>query len=142
MAVAHALPQVFAASCEAKLAGGGFFPHVQGPRVGWVGVGQGTLQLRACAKRLGSLLESMEIAIDPRPYKPHVTLFRVRDTPPRREDPWGELQAHLEQREWPVAWVERLVLWKSVLRPEGAQHVALAQVARAGQDHAWGDAVQ
>ena len=86
--------------------------------------------MTACARRLENVLRGLGVQEAWREYTPHVTLFRVRDAAPRRDDPWTALHAHLERMAWPRAWIDRVVLWQSELHPQGARHVALAQMVR------------
>ncbi|GAB7081697.1 RNA 2',3'-cyclic phosphodiesterase [Megalodesulfovibrio paquesii] len=138
-ALATALPAVLAAAAvdgrpatlEMQLAGGGYFPNIQTPRVGWVGMGLGRDALTNCAARLEDFVVSLGIARELRPYSPHVTLFRVRDAEPCRNDPWRAFAEHLAGVDWPVATLERLVLWESLLGPGAVRHVPLANAQAA-----------
>ena len=60
-----------------QLKGIGAFPLDKPPRVLWVGVDEGTDQLRALAERLDEKLSGLGIPRETRQFKPHLTLGRI-----------------------------------------------------------------
>ncbi|MEW6232590.1 MAG: RNA 2',3'-cyclic phosphodiesterase [Chloroflexota bacterium] len=114
---------------ELSLAGAGCFPSPQSPRVLWVGL-EGDLE------RLASLQQAVEGALvklgfppEDRPFQPHLTLGRVRETAGKEERRRLGLAARalpgMEGTKVPVAAVS---LIRSHLRPEGAVYEKLAEL--------------
>lgn len=112
--------------------GAGAFPTARRPRVVWAGVGEGGAALGALASSVDEALARLGIPPEGRPFRPHVTLGRVR-----APGGLGHMAATLEaRREVPLgAWqVRSVVLYRSRLNPAGAVHEALAHVPLAPRD--------
>jgi 2'-5' RNA ligase len=62
----------------------GTFPPARPPRVFWVSIEDGRDELTAIHGELGRRLNAAGIAIESRPFSPHLTLARVRDNEQRR----------------------------------------------------------
>ncbi len=115
---------------ELSLAGAGCFPNPQSPRVLWVGL-EGDLE------RLASLQQAVEGALgklgfppEDRPFKPHLTLGRVRETAGKEE----RCRLGLATRALPGMGgtkvpVAAVSLIRSHLRPEGAVYEKLAELS-------------
>lgn len=69
------------------LAGAGAFPNLRRPRVVWMGMRDADAVVRI-AQRLDQGAEGLAVARETRPFRPHVTLGRVKSELPR-----GELSA-------------------------------------------------
>lgn len=133
------LPQLEAAAlraCEPTLpfilqvAGAGAFPGLNRPQVVWIGVSDPSQSLPDVAARLNALAAPLGIPSEKRPYRPHLTLGRVRS-----EGPAPELAGRIRGLEGlvgPSFNVERLVLMESVLKPSGAQYSRLFDVPFGG----------
>jgi 2'-5' RNA ligase len=107
-----------AAGCpaaEVPLAGLGLFPSHGSPRVLWLGLDlpQGMFGLQAACERAA---RAAGFEPEPRPFRPHLTLGRFRDRAARPTLP------EVEQRS---ARIERLVIFRSELKPTGAVHTPL-----------------
>ncbi len=104
---------------EARLQGCGFFPDRRRPRVGWVGV-EPAERFLDLAHRVREGLHGIDF--DAKPFKPHLTLVRMRD-------PWPlDAIALFEQelRDYSAAFiVDRVTLYASQLNPNGAVHTPL-----------------
>ena len=61
-----------------ELTGVGAFPTVGRPRVVWVGVGRGSEELKALYEQLKPGLRKLGFRPDPKGFKPHVTVARVK----------------------------------------------------------------
>jgi len=106
-----------------RVIGVGAFPNLARPRALWVGV---------TSPALGALVHAVETACEAggfeperRPLHPHVTLGRIR-APSRRGASDLALLAADGSREFGVATVESVVLFRSELRSSGARHTSLA----------------
>ena len=111
-----------ASSCppaDARVAGLGTFPDRGRPRVLWLGleVEASTLELqRACERAV----RSVGFEREERPFTAHLTLGRWRGPAPRPDLPAVDLGA---------VRLERLVLFRSDLRPDGAVYTSMAGFA-------------
>lgn len=102
---------------EARIAGLGLFPERGAPRVLWLGVDvapQVLLAQRSC--ELAAV--ALGFAREDRGYRPHLTLGRWRERAPRPALPAVDLG---------MTRLERLVLFRSDLRPDGAVYTPLAE---------------
>lgn len=103
-----------------ELAGVGAFPNERDPRVVWVGVTTGREPLLRLERRLGRELAAHGVPPDPRPFVPHVTLFRVRG--PRDRERAARTLGEPPGRSYGATNVTELLLKESELRPGGAVH--------------------
>lgn len=65
---------------EIELQGAGVFPDWKRPRVFWVGTGKGGPVLQALARELGRRFEEAGLGPADKPFVPHLTLGRWRDS--------------------------------------------------------------
>jgi len=110
---------------EVLLSGLGVFPHAARPAIVWVGV-RFAEPLTEIAAELEKGLVPLGIPAEERPFRPHLTLARVRARPPR------ELGTYLQQHEktkYGTASIAELHLFRSELRPEGAKYTPLHTAA-------------
>ena len=108
----------------------GAFPNKSRPRVVWAGLGGDVEGLSRIKVRLDGLLEPLGFTPEKRPFKPHLTIGRVK----KMNNP-RQLNLALEQAE--VAdhapfMVTDLVLYKSELSPQGAKYTSLAKAELTG----------
>ncbi len=77
-----ALPAVVAEhqAFELRTAGLGVFPKLQSPRVLWLGLWGPAHRLESLYNGLGDYLDEMQFPIEEKPFQPHVTLGRLRNT--------------------------------------------------------------
>jgi 2'-5' RNA ligase len=113
---------------EGRLHGGGFFPNRRHARVGWVGV-EPEESYRFVADAIRAAVKEAGIALDRADFRPHLTLFRIRDRwPPACTEVFvGALQDY-ESEPFPV---DRVTLFASELNPKGAIHTPLRTFALA-----------
>jgi len=112
------------------VAGLGAFPNPSRPNVIWAGTGAGQARLVALARRLEDALAEAGFEREARPFKPHLTLGRVR----QGADLGPLLREHLTRPpETYGTWqVDRIVLMQSVLLPAGPRYSVLAAAALTG----------
>lgn len=134
-AVAEALaPAGVRPPFRAALGPAGLFPAHGPPRVVWLGVRDGSAQLAALQQAVGRRLAPWHGLLgyrpDRRPYRPHLTIGRVRAS---SSAAWRELDAALAAIvPPPVAWtVDRVVLMESRSSPAGASYRVVGE-ARLG----------
>lgn len=107
---------------EATLQGCGFFPGRSRPRVAWIGVEPPDAFI-ALAHRVRAAVKGF----DDKPFKPHLTLMRVRDSwPAGAVDIFENAMRDYRSAPFPV---DRVVLYKSQLSPKGAVHTSLREFA-------------
>jgi RNA 2',3'-cyclic 3'-phosphodiesterase len=107
----------------------GVFPNQKRPRVVWVGLhGAG----------IGALAESTEIVLAPlgfppqeRELTPHITLGRVRSA--RGWDGLARLLKASGDRSFGLSRIDRITLYRSQLRPDGAVYTPLVTFSLAGE---------
>lgn len=105
-----------------EVVGLGAFPGTERPSVLWSGPGQGTPELVALANRVVEAMAQAGFAREAMPFKPHVTLGRVREgalVPPAVTE---ALKVGGSYGSWRV---ERLVLMKSEPTPAGPRYSVL-----------------
>ena len=117
-----------------QLKGVGVFPDLRRPRVIFLALSQGEYEVVALEKELSDSLEKIGFPREKRAFHPHFTVGRFKAL-----KPGGELSRVVAdfsnyQREPFVA--RGVTLFKSELRPEGAQYTRLAQFELGGEEDA------
>ena len=124
--VARATPEF-----DLVLEGVGAFPTSRNPRVVWVGVTQGRLEVSELARRVAAALDPVVPSSPRESFVPHLTLFRVRSPSHRRR-----ADALLSGTEPPpvprTVHVGEIYLKESTLTPTGAHHRTVESWALAG----------
>jgi 2'-5' RNA ligase len=116
------------ARSEVRLMGLGAFPHVRRPNVVWVGLTEADL-LTEMAEELNRELESVGFAGERRPFRPHLTLSRVKRKPPRE---LGELLEQGREIEYGSVAINAVYLLQSELTSDGPRYTTLAKVELQG----------
>lgn len=106
----------------------GLFPDERRPRVAWIGL-EPHAPLNDLASAIRAALTAAGASFDAKPFRPHLTIARIKA-------PWRTADvANLREafRGWspPVACVDRIVLYQSVLGSGGATHTEVHSVALA-----------
>lgn len=103
----------------------GAFPSLGTPRVVWVGVERGVERVEVLARAVGRALRPLGFKPEDRPFRPHLTLGRVRLT--RAREPL--VRAVEQARDVAVGevLVDRVVLFRSDLRPSGPIYAKLRE---------------
>ncbi len=110
---------------DLRLQGAGAFPDPRRPRVLWLGTGQGAAELEELAARLQGGLRAAGFRLEDRPFRPHLTVARVK--------PGGERGAARALQAAPPGEIARvnvaqLCLMQSQLGPQGARHSLVHEV--------------
>jgi 2'-5' RNA ligase len=103
---------------DLALRGAGHFPPRGAPRVVWVGF-DASEELRRLHAAVERAAQAAGLEPEGRRFHPHVTLARLKDTPPRRVAEYLAAHAGLRSDPFPV---RELVLYSSVLGSTGATH--------------------
>ncbi|HZX94120.1 MAG TPA: RNA 2',3'-cyclic phosphodiesterase [Myxococcales bacterium] len=104
---------------ELAIGGAGAFPNTARPRVLWLGVTEGAAQLMVAADRLRRALRDSGFMPEERPFRPHLTVGRVR---PRGEKTARQALAAIAPGELARCTVRHACLMQSVLGKSGATH--------------------
>ena len=109
---------------EMTLQGMGVFPGIKRPRVLWVGFGGQMDRLAGLHRKLEDQLDKLGFEREKRRFKPHLTLARIK----RAVDAGKLLESMTSVGDFPAErfTADKLVLYKSDLRPSGAEYSALA----------------
>jgi 2'-5' RNA ligase len=103
--------------------GVGFFPSSKRPRVLWVGIPNPPAELALMQKEIEIMAQRQGFEPEKRKFSPHLTLARFRE--PRSDRRFAELAKELEDHHFGTSRVHEIVLYQSILRPQGAQYQAL-----------------
>ena len=106
----------------------GRFPLNGAPTVAWLGIGRGASEITALAEAVRRALAAREISFDPKPFRPHLTLGRVREGAGR--DEVRAIAAAIERGRVPplVFTVREVSVMESVLSSKGPRYTARAVV--------------
>lgn len=112
------------------LAGIGGFPNLRRPRVVWMGM-HDTAHLVSIAASLDRAVAALGVPAETRPFRPHVTLARVK-TPLSGADGTTLTQRAAEIRVRLRVPVREVALMQSTLRPGGPRYEVLATFSLTG----------
>jgi RNA 2',3'-cyclic 3'-phosphodiesterase len=116
------------ASFEVTLGHLGVFPPQGSPRVFWVAVAQGRDALSDIHRELGRRLTAAGVAVEKRPFSPHLTLARVRDGEQQRARRVAERLANITVP--PIGWrVHAVTLYHSDLSGPAPHYDAVRDLA-------------
>jgi 2'-5' RNA ligase len=107
-------------------AGTGVFPGSRNPRVVWVGLRGDLERLGALAGEVDQALTGLGFQAEKRPFKPHLTLGRVKSG--RNKAGLMEGVLSLAGFKGPEFQARELILFRSELKPSGAIYTALARI--------------
>ncbi len=112
------LSEIVVAPFSLQLDGVGFFPPRGRPRVVWVGLRQSN-ELQRLRNRLESCLVGLGLEPEKRKFAPHITLARLKNTPPVKVGRFLENHNLFLSRPWTV---DEFFLYSSRLGRNGAIH--------------------
>ncbi|WP_338668500.1 RNA 2',3'-cyclic phosphodiesterase [Pseudodesulfovibrio methanolicus] len=107
-----------------RAGGAGAFPDARRPKVLWLGLAEGGEQSADLTGAIEDGLAALGIPREKKPFRPHLTLGRVRRPAP---GDWTPVLDAAAAHEWPPFTVTHFTLWQSTLTPKGAIHTALAE---------------
>jgi 2'-5' RNA ligase len=107
---------------EVEVTGIGTFPRRGSPRVVWVGVRAGRMELQQIEGEVSGRLAQLGISREEHDYSPHITLARVREPAGLRTQ---QLLEGLIDQKWGNVVVEAATLFESRLSPKGPTYVPL-----------------
>ena len=105
---------------ELSLSGVRLFPNERSPRVVCMDLFGGVEVLAVLQSRLSEACRSAGFDVETRPFKPHVTLARIKSMR-GVQGLAGVVRSHKNEKAGRFA-VSSIVLYRSVLKPEGAEY--------------------
>ncbi len=114
--IKEALSEIVAAPFSLQLRGVGAFPPRGQPRIVWVGV-EKCEPLMVLQRKITTRLFQLGLSLENRKYSPHLTLARLRQTPPARV---GKFFIEHSLFTLPPFAVDRFILYSSVLGRKGS----------------------
>jgi 2'-5' RNA ligase len=113
---------------DLRLAGLGAFPPRGPARVLWIAVEDGKDDLAALARDVEARIETVGFSPEERPFKPHLTLARVKRAGGRH----STVLDGVEPKEAGTSRVSEVILYRSELRPDRAHYHPLRCIKLAG----------
>ena len=113
-----------------RLLGSGTFPSKGNARVVWIGL-EGAEPLGLIASRLEASCRELGFEPEGRAFKPHLTLARIKD--PRASIPAINLAEKYASIEFGFVKVDKILLKKSVLGPQGPTYTTVLTSPMASQ---------
>lgn len=120
---------------DVTLHGVGAFPGLERPRILWVGVSQGALEMRGLQTAVADALAARGFPREKRPWHPHLTIGRVFDERRWRREAGAPLRSALADAattRFGTLRVDEIALMRSDLGPGGARYTPQRIVALAG----------
>jgi RNA 2',3'-cyclic 3'-phosphodiesterase len=108
---------------DITVTGVGVFPSSGPPRVVWLGVTDGGVQLSSLSRAVNQRLDSIGLPREDRPFRAHLTIGRVKGpTGPRFRD----ALAVSRDAEFGRCTISRVALFESRLSPHGSTYTVVA----------------
>ena len=115
---------------QLRLSGLGTFPNRQQARVLWAGAEGDLDSLAALQKLVDQAVATLGYSLEKRPFRPHLTIGRVRDSVPEQlRQSIGQAVAAAELPPTDFWKVDTLHLIRSNLTPSGAIYTSIGSVA-------------
>ena len=107
-------------SFDVSTSGSGAFPNTRDPRIVWIGAGLGT-PFYDILSDIDRMLGSLSIGFDRKPFRPHVTVSRVK----RRSEHLTDILNEYRCQDIGSFRCGEILLMSSVLTPSGAEHAVI-----------------
>jgi 2'-5' RNA ligase len=115
---------------QLKVTGAGAFPSINAPRVVWLGLEGDLVPLARFYRQLEKAFAPLGYPPEGRPFHPHLTLGRVKS--PRGRLGLTKVLKELPQPPWPAFQVKEIILYRSVLSPQGSTYTPLKAIPLGG----------
>ena len=109
--------------CSFRPPSPGPFRPPSAPRVVWLGLGGDLVPLTQLFYRLEKAFAALGYPPEGRAFNPHLTLGRVKS--PANREKLARLLEKLPPLDWPPFEVKELILFQSVLSPQGSKYTPL-----------------
>ena len=120
------------APLQLQVTGAGAFPSPNAPRVVWLGLGGDMVPLTQLFYRLEKAFAALGYPPEGRAFNPHLTLGRVKS--PANREKLARLLAQMPPLDWPPFEVKELILFQSVLSPQGSKYTPLKMIKLGGKE--------
>lgn len=108
---------------EVSCRGLGVFPKPSRPRIIWAGLDEkGSEVMGLLQQAIEADFETLGFETDPREYRPHVTIGRLKG---RGQVDITDLIDEFGDLDFGSSYIRDIILYESVLRPEGAEYQVL-----------------
>lgn len=114
--------------------GVGVFPGHSAPRIVWLGIRDGREQLVKLAKDVADSMEGIGFKKEPRPFRPHITLARIKYLSSR--DALKDAIENMPEVNVSPMMAKYIFLMRSQLNPKGAIYTVIERLCFSGQDNA------
>ena len=108
---------------QLQVTAAGAFPSPRAPRVVWLGLGGDLLPLNRLYYGLEKAFAALGYPPESRAFNPHLTLGRVKS--PANRERLAKMLAKMPPVDWPPFEVKELILFQSVLSPQGSKYTPL-----------------
>jgi 2'-5' RNA ligase len=123
----QAAKEIEGTACQ--VIGLGVFPSAKRPRVIWAGLKEGNIEsgskLQQLQSRVADAVISHGIELEKRPFKPHLTLARVKKHQPVNIRMIGDQLEKNKDKDFGTFEIKEFYLYRSDLRRTGAIHTKL-----------------
>ncbi len=109
----------------------GAFPGINNPRVVWLGLAGDLAPLGQLYRGLEQAFAPLGYPLEDRAFHPHLTLGRVKS--PKGRERLAKMLKELPVPDWPPFQVGEIILFRSVLSPQGSVYTPL-QVIPLGEN--------
>jgi RNA 2',3'-cyclic 3'-phosphodiesterase len=116
---------------ETEIKGFGAFPNQKRPRVYWLGFAKGGKELRQIFDALEEKLETAGFGKSDKSFSPHLTLGRVKSG--KGKERVLKALDSLAKKSFGRFTIDRICLYQSELRPEGAKYTVLKEAVFGGR---------
>ncbi|MCW3975158.1 MAG: RNA 2',3'-cyclic phosphodiesterase [Candidatus Bathyarchaeota archaeon] len=120
------MKEIKSQSFDIEFKGIGTFPNIKYPRVIWIGIKKGSIELKEIFAQLESRLTKIGFNPDKKGFNPHLTIARVRSG--RNRQTLTDALGHLELYEIGIIRAEILKLKRSTLTPNGPIYSTMHEV--------------
>lgn len=103
----------------------GVFPHERRPRVFWCGLSKGEKQIISVQRKVDAAMLDFGFEKEKRPFHPHLTLARMKSM--KGADALMKMLRNHKNRRVGECPIDKLVLYKSQLHPQGAIYTKLVE---------------
>ena len=111
---------------DISITGSGVFPNLKNPRVIWLGIDDGAKGLTNLQRALEDGLKALGFEPEEREFRPHLTLGRVKGA--KGKERLSSAVSGLKDIEIGSFTVDRVILYKSELKPTGAVYTKLKEI--------------
>jgi RNA 2',3'-cyclic 3'-phosphodiesterase len=114
---------------DVRAKGLGTFPTPTSPRVVWIGLEDAGGTLGKLAAGCEQWMSDLGFIKEERPFRPHVTIGRVKDG----KGSLADLIGKYAERDCGTSQIREVVLYQSKLRAQGAEYIARARIPLGGR---------